>query len=574
VEDVILDLPARALARLPKQTRGIVQTVIFGLAAGGTAVLFHLAIHTIFEAGIQSLARESVEVFLIGSFLIITGTSAVSGWLLTRFCPAAAGSGIPQVKLAFWKDMGDIPFRVVWVKFIAGVLSVGGGASLGREGPSVQLASGVSAQVGGALGLPKHRRRVACAAGAAAGLAAAFNTPIAAVTFVLEEIIGDLNSRMLGSILLAAVIGALVAHGLLGEQPAFTLTAVGSPEWQVYLFTPVVAAVAALAGVGFQKLALGLRAWNKREHRVAPWLRVTFGGFAVWLIGGTVFVYTGHTGVFGLGYDDLSSALNGQMLWGVAALLLLTKLLATAVCYGLGAAGGIFAPTLFFGGMAGAALAGVVDLFYPLSPAGHVTLAVVGMCACLGAVVRAPVTGLLIVFEMTHEFSMVPALMVAGLVSIAISKKFTKRNFYDEILAQDDQEVAQVMPPRDLRSWQETQVGRAANFRPVLLRSLEPAAMQEILDGSNHERYPVVIDLKLRGVITREHMERVIKFGEAPIIDPVATCRRDAPIREVQSKIIESPAHLVVIIGGLDEVPIGIMTLHDILRAEIMFTKE
>lgn len=562
------------MARLPAQTRGIVQTVCFGLSAGLTAVLFHLAIHTLFEHGIERLTRESVEVFLIGSFLIIAGTSAGSGWLLTRFCPAAAGSGIPQVKLAFWKDMGEIPFRVVWVKFIAGALSVGGGASLGREGPSVQLASGVSSQLGGALGLPKHKRRVACAAGAAAGLAAAFNTPIAAVTFVLEEIIGDLNSRMLGSILLAAVIGALVAHGLLGEQPAFTLRGAGSPEWQIYLFIPVVAAVAALAGVWFQKFALGLRAWNKQPHRFAPWIRTTMGGIAVWLIGGTVFVYTGHAGVFGLGYQDLSEALNGQMVWSSAALLLVTKLIATAVCYGLGAAGGIFAPTLFFGGMAGASLAGLIDLVYPLSTAGHLTLAVVGMCSCLGAVVRAPVTGLLIVFEMTHEFAMVPALMVAGLISIAISKKFTKHNFYDEILAQDDQEVEKVMPPRDLRSWQETPVSRAANFRPILLRSLDIETLKATLLESDHERFPVVIDMKLKGVITREHMERVIDQGEEPIIDAVATCRREATIRDIQHQIIESPANMVVIIGGLDEVPIGIMTLHDILRAEIMFTKD
>jgi chloride channel protein, CIC family len=562
------------MARLPQKTRGIVQTVCFGLSAGLSAVVFHLAIHTLFEHGIQRLTEESIEVFLVGSFLIIAGTSAISGWLLTRFCPAAAGSGIPQVKLAFWKDMGDIPFRVVWVKFIAGALSVGGGASLGREGPSVQLASGVSAQVGGALGLPKHKRRVACAAGAAAGLAAAFNTPIAAVTFVLEEIIGDLNSRLLGSILLAAVIGALVTHGLLGEQPAFTLRGAGSPEWQIYLAIPLVAGIAALAGVWFQKFALGLRAWNKKPHRLAPWVRTTLGGIAVWLIGGTVFVYTGHAGVFGLGYHDLSEALNGQMVWSVAALLLVTKLIATAVCYGLGAAGGIFAPTLFFGGMAGAALAGLIDLFYPLSTAGHLTLAVVGMCSCLGAVVRAPVTGLLIVFEMTHEFAMVPALMVAGLISIAISKKFTKHNFYDAILAQDDQEVDQVMPPRDLRSWQETPVSRAANFRPILIRSLDAETIKTTLEESDHERYPVVIDLKLRGVITRENMKRVIEKREEPLIEPVATCRREATIREIQHQIIESPANMVVIIGGLDEVPIGIMTLHDILRAEIMFTKD
>ena len=563
------------MARLPVKTRGIVQTVCFGLAAGLVAVAFHLSIHTIFEHGIQRLTRESTEVFLVGSFLIIAGTSAIAGWLLSAFCPEAAGSGIPQVKLAFWKDMGEIPFRVVWVKFIAGALSVGGGASLGREGPSVQLAAGLSSQLGGTLGMPKHKRRVACAAGAAAGLAAAFNTPIAAVTFVLEEIIGDLNSRMLGSILLAAVVGALVAHGLLGEQPAFTLRGAGSPEWQVYLATPVVAAIAALAGVWFQKFALGIRAWNKKKHRISPWARCSLGGMAVWLIGSTVFLWTGNTGVFGLGYEDLSQALNGQMYWANAGLLLVAKLVATAVCYGLGAAGGIFAPTLFFGGMTGAALAGLIDLFvYPLSTAGHVTLAVVGMCACLGAVVRAPVTGLLIVFEMTHEFAMVPALMVGGLISIAIAKKFTKHNFYDVVLEQDGQEVEHVMPPRDLRSWQETPLSRAANFRPVFLRSLSPDAIAEMLAKSAHDRFPIVIESKLQGVITREHMERVIEKSEEPIIDAVATCRRDDTIRDVQSKIIESPTNMVVIIGGEDNHVIGIMTLHDILRAEILFTKD
>ena len=571
---MILDLPARAMARLPVKTRGIVQTLCFGLAAGGIAVAFHMAIHTIYAHGIERLMQEPTEVFLMGSLIVIATTSAISGWLLSAFCPSAAGSGIPQVKLAFWKDMGEIPFRVVWVKFIAGALSVGGGASLGREGPSVQLAAGLSSELGGALGVPKHKRRLATAAGAAAGLAAAFNTPIAAVTFVLEEIIGDLNSRMLGSILLAAVVGALVAHGLLGEQPAFTLRGAGSPEWQVYLATPIVAGIAAIVGVWFQKFALHVRQWNKGVTRFKPWVRTMAGGIAVWLIGGTVFIYTGHAGVFGLGYADLSQALNGQMQWTGAALLLVAKLVATAVCYGLGACGGIFAPTLFFGGMAGAAMAGLISLAFPLSTAGHVTLAVVGMCACLGAVVRAPVTGLLIVFEMTHEFAMVPALMVGGLISIAIAKRFHTQNFYDVILEQDGQEIERVMPPRDLRSWQETAVSRAANFRPVLLKSLEPAAMKTFLAENNHDRYPVVIDRKLHGVITREHMERVVEKGEAPIIDPVATCRRDATIRDIQGTIIESPANMVVIVGGEDEVPIGIMTLHDILRAEILFTKE
>ncbi len=369
---MILDLPARAMARLPVKTRGIMQTVCFGLAAGLVAVAFHLAIHTIFEHGIQRLTQESTAVFLVGSFLVIAGTSAIAGWLLSAFCPEAAGL---QASLK-----SNSPSGRTWERSLFGWYGsnlsagafVGGGASLGRKDPSVQLASGLSSNLGGVLGMPKHKRRVVCAAGAAAGLAAAFNTPIAGVTFVLEEITGDLNSRMLGSILLAAVVGALVAHGLLGEQLAFTLRGAGSPEWQIYLATPVVAAIAALAGVWFQKFAFGLRAWNKKTHRISPWARCTLGGMAVWLIGATVFLWTGNTGVFGLGYEDLSQALNGQMYWANASLLLVAKLVATAVCYGLGAAGGIFAPTLFFGGMTGAALAGLIDLFYPLSTAGLV----------------------------------------------------------------------------------------------------------------------------------------------------------------------------------------------------------
>ena len=147
------------------------------------------------------------------------------GYLLNSFSPAASGSGIPQLKLAFWKDFGLVPWRVVWVKFIAGMLSIGGGCSMGREGPSVQLAGGVASNLAGLTGEAKQNRRWPQRPGAAAGLAAAFNTPLAAMTFVLEEIIGDLNSRLLGGVLLASVLGALAVHGIIGKQPAFILTA-------------------------------------------------------------------------------------------------------------------------------------------------------------------------------------------------------------------------------------------------------------------------------------------------------------------------------------------------------------
>ena len=573
---MLVDSLSRLTQRLPARARPVVVTTVLGLVAGLAAVLFQLAIRFVYAHGLEPLTHASRPTFLAGSFLIVAGTSAASGWLLTKFCPDAAGSGIPQLKVAFWKDFGNVPWRVVWVKFLGGTLSVGGGSSLGREGPSVQIAGGLASHCAGLLGTAKNERRAATAAGAAAGLAAAFNTPIAAVTFVLEEIIGDLNSRLLGSVLLAAVLGALVAHGLLGEQPAFTLHGPGTPQGLTYALTPVVAALAALAGCFFQQLSLGLRAVNRRPHRLPAWSRTMLGGIAVWAIGAAVFVGTGHAGVFSLGYDDLSLALDGRLLWQLAALLLAAKLLATAVCYGLGGCGGIFAPTLFFGGMTGAAVSGLVGLVLPLTPADHVTLAVVGMCAGLGAVVRAPVTGILIVFEMTHEFALVPALMIGALVSQMVSRKLIHEGFYEAVLAQDGQQLERLVPPRSLRHWMELPVARIANFSPVVAHDLAAPAMRELLAHHAHERFPVVGDGRLAGVLTRAGADAALAAGRPPMLEPAVGCRPDTPLREVATLIVNSPSGLLVLQNETGERSpvIGVVTLHDILRAQMAFARD
>jgi CIC family chloride channel protein len=178
---------AQLAQKLPGRGRPIVLTCAYGLAAGLAAVAFQVAMNALYRVSFVQLSHASTGSFLAGTFIVMVTTSLAVGFLLNRFAPAASGSGIPQLKLAFWKDFGVVPWRVVWVKFVAGVLSIGGGCSLGREGPSVQLAGGVASNLAGLLGEPKQKRRMAAAAGAAAGLAAAFNTPLAAVTFVLEE---------------------------------------------------------------------------------------------------------------------------------------------------------------------------------------------------------------------------------------------------------------------------------------------------------------------------------------------------------------------------------------------------
>ena len=558
-----MEILVRHLQRLPKQSRAVLQTCLYGLGAGASAVFFQLGINWLYRLGLGKLSQQSTSTFLIGSLAIIVVSSLLMGWLLNSFCREAAGSGIPQLKLAFWKDFGTVPWRVAWVKFVAGIVSIGGGQSLGREGPSVQLAGAVSSNLAGLAGEAKQNRRLAAAAGAAAGLAAAFNTPLAATTFVLEEIIGDLNSRLLGGVLLASVLGALVVHGVIGAQPSFTLTGAAAPSWVGYLLTPVVAALAGLVGVYFQKASLGLRGRMKSTRRVPGWLLPLAGGLITWGLGVAVFERTQRLGVFSLGYDDLSSALAGDIGWQLATVLLAAKFIATFTCYGFGGCGGIFSPTLFFGGITGVALAGLVGLEWPMARADTLTLAVVGMSACLGAVVGAPVTGILIVFEMTHEFALVPVLMIGALVSQAISRKMNRENFYDALLTQDGHHIEHVRPPRDLQSWQQFPVSAIANFRPVIIHDLAPAKLQDFLKSHPYQRFPVVQGDKLTGILTRREAEAALRENRAPKLENATTCLPHQTVRKLQGLLVESPINFVVLVDDDGGKILGIITLHD-----------
>ena len=560
---------ATYFGKLPQKTRNILQACLYGVAAGLAVVAFQLLINVLFKATFQRLALQSHLTFLIGSFAVMVGTALATGFLLNSFCNEAAGSGIPQTKAAFWKDFGVIPWRVVWVKFLGGVLSIGGGSSLGREGPSIHVASGLASTLAGVAGEAKQDRRRATASGAAVGLAAAFNTPIAAVTFVLEEIIQDLNSILLGSVLLASVIGALLVYGLVGRQPAFLIQNIEAPTWRAYVLTPFAAALASLAGVFFQKAALDLRAKQRRLDRIPGWLKPALGATLAWGIGTGVFFLTGHLGVFGLGYGDLTAGLNQQLPWKIAGVLLLAKLLATVLCYGFGGCGGIFSPTLFFGGMSGLLLAGVVGLVTPLPADDTITLAIVGMSACLGAVVRAPVTGILIVFEMTHQFSLVPALMIGALISQGIGRRMTRGNFYDAILEQDGFKLEKLLPPRDMQSWQKLPVSTIANFQPVILYSLEPAEIEKILKASTFDRFPVTQDGKPAGIVTRVELDEALAEKRSPILDPLVRCQPRQTIRELQTRLLDSPTGMVVLCDAASDKLIGLVTLHDLLRSQI-----
>ncbi len=487
---------------------------------------------------------------------------------MASFGRDAAGSGIPQLKVAFWKDLGYVRVRSVWIKFVAGSLSIGGGSSLGREGPTVYIAGGVASWVAGLFGIPKHKRRHAVAVGAAAVLAAAFNTPLAAIMFVLEELVGDMNSRLLGSVVLSSLAGAFVVFAAIGKHPAFGIQMVDTWSWNMYLIVPLVAAAAALLGIAFQNGAVALRGRVRGQTRIPPWMRPLVGGWITWVIGAAVFLAFGKIGVFGLGYTDLSSALNNSLEWKVAGILVCAKLLATIACYGWEGCGGIFAPTLFIGGLVGCFFGGMSEQWLHLAPSDRIILSAVGMSACFGATVRAPLTAILIVFEMTHQFSMVPALMLGILISQGVARLFGKLNFYDSILRQDGHDLFKIIPPRDFEGWRNMPVSPVANSRPAFVTDMSEQALNELLARPPYHFFPVLEEGKLQGGVTRREIESALKQKRRPGLEPIPSCGHDEPLHSVEKKFIESPAGIIVVHDPDGQGISGILTLHDLLRAQ------
>ena len=561
------DMLAGFLRAIPTDIRGYFKPFLYGLVGGLAAVGFQLGINFLQWLLWTRLSTIATGSFLLVSMITILGTSLVAGLILTYVSRDAAGSGIPQIKIAFWRDFGYLPFKVVLAKFFAGMITIGGGCSLGREGPTVHIAGALASNIAGMLGVAKQGRRAALLSGAAAGLAAAFNTPLSAITFVMEEIVEDLNNtRFLAQTLVAAVTATFVAHVFLGADPAFVIPSVGHLSWILVLLVPPAAALAALAGVAFQKGTLIWRDRIKNIDGVPRYLKPVVGAGINWVLGIMVFLWIARLGVFGLGYQDLESILRSQVLGLHVLVLLIAKLAATTAVYAWGGAGGIFSPTLFFGAATGFVFSAVCAPIFHLTQSDQLALTVAGMSACLGSVVRAPITSILIVFEMTHQFDFVPLLMIGTIASQAVSHLFCSTNFYSEVIERDGIELERHIPPRSLASLHNRPISTVANFTPVFARSTRQEEVEKLLDEFPYQEFPLLIDGRLVGLLSRNALlgghtvEQAQKPGE--------TVHPDATIREAVSKMIDKSASLLVVVSQPDGTPIGIVTLHDIMRLQ------
>jgi chloride channel protein, CIC family len=353
------------------------------------------------------------------------------GFLLYRFFPGARGSGVPQTKAALFASGGRITLRTVLGKFFCTSVTLASGIPLGREGPSVQVGAGIGSVLGRMLGLSTEQVKKLIPVGAAAAIAAAFNTPLAAVVFALEEIMGDLNAPLMGGVVLASATAWFVLRLSLGDHPLFKVPQyhlVSSAEFAVYAVLGVAGGVVSAV---FAKSLLRLRARFLRLPQKTVWLQPVAGGLLVGVIGWFV------PQVLGVGYAFVGDALNGDMAFRLMLVLLVLKLIAVTASYASGNAGGIFGPSLFLGAMVGGVVGTAAHHFFPAYTALPGAYALVGMGAVFAGVVRAPMTSVLIIFEMTQDYAVIVPLMIANLVSLFVASLLQPEPIYEALAVQD-----------------------------------------------------------------------------------------------------------------------------------------
>ncbi|WP_348264908.1 chloride channel protein [Telmatobacter sp. DSM 110680] len=433
-----------------ERQRLLAVTILAGGLCGLAAVAFHLSIGWLEALLINRANHAPGHWWIVLTILSPAIGGLIVGLGLTFWAPAAAGSGIPQVKVAFAMRSGLVSLRETVGKFVLCAFQIGSGASLGLEGPTVQICAGVSSLMARAARLsPQNCRRMA-SVGMAAGIAAAFNAPIAAITFTLEELIGDLDQTMLSGVIVAAALAAVVEHSILGSTPVFhmprsyTLGAASSLVWYSLL-----GVLAGVVSITFTDSLLRLRALFKRWTAVPKWIHPAIGGMATGALAVLGFYWFHLNGIAGDPYKTLELALTGTMPVVFMVLFCLLKLAATVCSYSSGGSGGIFAPSLFMGAMLGGAV-GYIDVMVFHHPADAIgAFAVVGMGAVFAGIVRAPMTSILIVFEMTGGYGLVLPLMIANMTAFVLARYWRPIPVYEALLLQDGIELPHGSRPLD-----------------------------------------------------------------------------------------------------------------------------
>ena len=405
------------------------KALVVGLVAGLIASLFRIALQASELSRMAWIQRLPTGQALAASLAIAAGGGGIGLWLVRRFAPETSGSGIPDLKNVVtgtselrWK-------RVLPVKFLAGVAGIGGGLTLGREGPTVQMggASGLMVSTWFRVRQGEGERKALISAGAAAGLAAAFNAPLAGMIFVMEELTGSFTPVVFVASFLAAVTADVVCRVVAGETPVFVLHGMQAPSLHSLPLAALLGVAAGFAGVAFNRcLVLSLDLFD----RLRAWPPFLIGALAGSAAGLAAWFYPG---ISGSGAVLSARALSGEIAIKWMLGLLAARFLLTMVSYGSGAAGGIFAPLLVLGSLGGLALGAGVHSILPMWAVYPETFAVIGMGALFTATVRAPLTGIVLMIELTGKYDFMLPLLVGCLAAYGIAEALGDKPIYEAL---------------------------------------------------------------------------------------------------------------------------------------------
>jgi chloride channel protein, CIC family len=406
----------------------LILSIFIGVISGLLVVSFRMAI-------------EWLSVLLLGSspnphqprLLYIPAAAGLVIAVFTRYVfPNVRGSGINQTKAALYINNGYISFRTVIGKFLLSALAIGSGHSLGPEDPSLQIGAGIASLVSRRFGLSKERLRIFAPIGAAAGLAAAFNAPISAILFVIEEVIGQWSAAVLGSIVLSAVASVVVARSFWGTQPLFRIPTVDLRDSRELLAYAVLGVVGGFASLLFARCLNYLRPRLRSQPQWSQLLQPAAAGLLVGAIG-----YFGLVQVMGAGYQAIDQAMHAQFAWKMLFLLALFKIIATTLSFSSGTPGGMFAPTLFIGAMLGAAVGTFEKIYFPHLTGTVGSYALVGMGVLFAAFLRAPLTSVFMVLEVSGNYSIVLPVILANAIAYLISRVLQPVPILEQFTHQD-----------------------------------------------------------------------------------------------------------------------------------------
>jgi len=547
---------------LRENTLFLLLAVVIGLFSGLAVVCFRITMEWtrlwLLGPALYPALPRVVLAPLLGGLVV--------AFLVMWVFPRVRGSGVNQTKEAVYIYNGYIPFSTVIGKFLTCSLAIGSGQSLGPEDPSLQIGAGLASALGRRMQLSRQKVRLIAPVGAAAGLAAAFNSPISAVLFVIEEVIGNWSAGVLGAIVLAAVSSVVVMRWFLGSDALFRIPAyrlVHPVELAAYAALGVVGAIASLALV---KIVSYLRPKLKALPRRTQYMQPAAAGLVIGLIG----IWLPQ--VMGAGYGTIDRAMHGRFTWQMLALLAACKIVTTTLSFVSGTPGGMFAPTLFVGAMLGGAVGGVERHFFPALTGSVGAYALVGMGTLFAGFLRVPMTSVFMVLEISGDYSIILPVIISNTVAYLISRKCQRTPLFDLLARQDGVDLPSMEEERE-----ESSLRVEDAMRPIpslVLRGEETFADAFRRVEAEPEQY-FIVNQGIRGwsLVTREQLrwqaskeEGDSRLESLPESTRLPWLHPDQPLDDALCRVGDWPALPVVSRADFQKLE-GIVSLSDILSA-------